>query len=363
MNKLKVGFIGMGFLNKMGSGYASQFSRHPLSEVSAMCDIRGEVLERNGREFGIPDDRFFMDFRDLLDTDIDIVVIATPIPLHAEAATLAMKAGKHVLSEVTMASTVEDCFRIVETQRQTGKTYMMAENYCYFHFVRQWKKTAEDGRFGKIYHAEGEYLHSIRHMIVHPVTGETYWRAARAPLHYCSHNLGPLLSVMNDRIVKATAIGKGVNIIKNVGIGAIDIQAALFETEKGASIKLLRSSVLTREPGLVYYGIYGTKGCVETTRYPDSEEGLAYFEGEEGYEHGARRAVWRYSDPDLPEDAAGKHGTSEYFIVREFLEAVTTGRKPEIDAVRASEFTIPGLVAHEAAMKGNVWLDVPQCEA
>ena len=360
MKKLKVGFIGMGFLNHMGSSYAKLFGSNPKTEVSAICDLRKDVLEKNGQLLKLDDKMIFTNYEDLLNTDVDIVVIATPIPLHAEMAVKALEAGKHVLSEVTMANTVEGCFRIIEAQKKSAKVYMMAENYRYFHFIKQWENMVREGKLGKVYYAEGEYIHSIRHMVINPDTGEVYWRAQRAPLHYCSHNLGPLLSIMDDRIVKATASGKGVNIIKDVGIGSIDIQVALFETQKGATIKLLRSSVLTREPGLVYYGVYGTKGCLETTRGHEDEIGLQYFEGEKGYEDGMQKAEWKYADPNVPEYVTRVHGTSEYYIVRDFISAVENNIQPEINAIRASEFTIPGLIAHEAAMKGNVWLDVPQ---
>ena len=56
------------------------------------------------------------------------------------------------------------------------------------------------------------------------------------------------------------------------------------------------------------------------------------------------------------------HGTSEYYLVRDFVEAIVNDKKPPIDVVKAIDMTIPGIVAHEAAMKGEVWLDVPHFE-
>jgi hypothetical protein len=46
-------------------------------------------------------------------------------------------------------------------------------------------------------------------------------------------------------------------------------------------------------------------------------------------------------------------------MIRDFLEAVATGRRPPIDVIRATDMTIPGLIAHESAMQGGKWLDVP----
>ena len=69
----------------------------------------------------------------------------------------------------------------------------------------------------------------------------------------------------------------------------------------------------------------------------------------------------RQSDPDAPPEAlSGGHGTTEYFLVREFIDAVVANARPPIDAVRAVEFTAPGILAHESAERGGAWVDVPQ---
>lgn len=356
MKKLNVGIVGLGVLCKQGEGYGGILSIYPHTKVNAICDINREVLEKNGKVLGLSDKQIFTKYEDFLNSDIDIVFIGTPIPFHSEQAVKAMEAGKHVLSEVTASNTVEGCVKILEAQRKTKKIYMMAENYVYYQFIRQWKEIAAKGRLGKIYYAEGEYVHSIRNMVVDE-KGNVYWRANRAPIHYCSHNLGPLLTIMDDRIVKATGSGKGVNIIKNVGVGAIDMQVALFETLKGATIKLLRSSVATREPGIVYYSVYGTKGCLELGR--NDNPGISYFEGEDKE---AKKIGWEWHDPGVPKEYVKGHGTSEYFLIKDFIDSIINDTKPPIDVVRALDFTLPGIIAQEAIMKGNVWLDVPHFE-
>ena len=53
------------------------------------------------------------------------------------------------------------------------------------------------------------------------------------------------------------------------------------------------------------------------------------------------------------------HGSAEYGVVREFLAALSDGRRPALDALRAVELTAPGLIAHESALRGGTWLDVP----
>jgi len=358
MKKLKVGLVGVG----RGGGYGSQFRNHPKTEVAAVCDINPEAAQKMGETFGLKSSQRFENYDDFVKADLDIVMIGTPMPVHAEQVVKALESGKHVLSEVTMADTIEGCKNIVRTVKKTGKKYMMAENYYYFHFIQEWKKMIQEGKLGRIFYAEAEYVHEIRRLLKDPTTGKLLWRASRPPIHYCSHCLGPLLMLTDDRIVRATASGKAITMVTDVGLGAIDMQVGIFETEKGATLKMLRSQVALREPPVVFYSLYGTNGCVENGRvlHPygqDISRGILFIEGEDKV---AREMDWHFSDPNAPEDAKkGGHGTSEYYLTNDFVNSIVNDTKPPIDAVRAADITLPGLIAQQSAMKGNVWLEVP----
>ena len=355
MRRLKVGHVGG------RTGYARLFNNHPRTETVAVCDIDPEALEKTRMVLGLKRFQCFQNYDDFLKTDLDIVVVGTPIPFHADQSIRAMESGKHVLSEVTAANNVRDCERLVQAVKRTGMKYMLAENMCYVHFIREWKKMIQEGKLGKIYYAEGEYIHQIRSKLRDPETEELLWRASRPPIHYCSHSLGPLLMMLYDRIVKATASGKETSIMPGVGVGAINMQVALFETKKGVMIKLLRSQVVTREPPFHYYTIYGTKGCIENTGFRrGTSKGILYIEGEDKV---AREIDWSISDPNTPEEAKrGGHGTSEYYLIRDFIDSIDNDTEPPINVVRGVDMTLPGLIAHEAATKGNIWLDVPHFE-
>jgi predicted dehydrogenase len=242
--------------------------------------------------------------------------------------------------------------------KKSGRTYMMAENYCYFHYIREWQKLVAAGKLGKIYYAEGEYLHEIIGLLVNAKTGKYFWRHERPPIWYCAHTLGPLLMLMQDRIVKACGLTTGFNRMPRFKkhLGFLDFEIGLFKTQQGAVIKILRSQVVAR-PHMVWYAIFGTNGHLENGRL--KEEGLAFIE-QEMDKHHPQTIPMPVSDPNAPEEARkGGHGTSEYFMIRDFLEAVATGRRPPIDVIRATDMTIPGLIAHESAMQGGKWLDVP----
>jgi len=350
----KVGLVGVG----RGSGYGRLLADDPRCEVVACCDASEEALGRFQRELGLPDSGCFSDYDDFISREMDIVFIGTPIPVHAEQSIKALDAGVHVLCEVTAASTVEECERVLQAVRRSGKLYMLAENCVFWPFVQEWKGLVQAGRLGDVFYSECEYLHPICDMIVDPETGERRWRAQRPPLHYCSHSLGPILDITGDRIVRAMGLGQGHRVLPAGSVGGIDIQVALFETEKKAIIKLLRSSVVPRHPAIHYYTLQGTKGYVETDRRGAGGKGRLYIQGEM---EESREIDCPLEDSSLPESArVGGHGTAEYSLVKHFLEALESGRKPLLDENRAMDMTVPGIIAHRSAMRDGRWLEVPR---
>jgi len=354
MGKLKVGLVGIG----RGTAYGNIFTKNPLTEVVALCDTNEEKLEKHGRDYGLADTALFTDYGKFLESGCDIVVLGTPMPYHADEVVEAIEAGCHVLSEVTAASTLEGCERIWNAVHTHDRKYMMAENCCYMHFAQEWKAIADAGKLGDIYYAEADYVHEIRNLVIDAVTGEEKWRVHRAPLHYCYHSLGPILQLMpDDYIVSCTASGNRATILPHEGVGFIDMQVGLFKTKKGATIKVCRSSVATRKTPLCTYSVYGTKGCLESGRTNYNNTGLRYIEGEDD---ACVPITITTSDPNAPEEAKlGGHGTSEYYLVRDFLNSVINDTKPPIDVVRAMDMSVPGLIAHEAAMEGGVWKEIP----
>ena len=352
---IKIGVAGV----RRGGAYLRFFNNGVQSVITGICDPDEGRLKDVADDLELKDECLFTDFDAFISSDIDAVVISTPIPLHAEMVVKALEAGKHVFSEVTMADTLEGCIKIREAAKKSKGIYMMAENYIYFGFIQEWKKYQQAGLLGNIHYAEGEYIHNIRHLLVDRESGETFWRTYRPPIHYCTHCLGPIMYLIgdDDYIVKATASGSKNTMLPDLWPSTIDMQVALFETKKGRGIKICRSQVTPRpEPHTVYYSIYGTKGFIENTRHGKDVVGNRYFEGVDKQ----TVPINCYSNAvEAPDFAKNSHGTSDYMIAMEFLSCIEENRHPFLNEDMAWELTMPGIIAHEAAVKGNVWLDVP----
>lgn len=357
----KVGLVGAG----RGSSYGNLAYRHPRFEIVALCDTSEARLASYQKELKLPDSQCFIEYDKFIDSGImDAAFICTPMPFHADQAANALDSGINVMSEVTASNTIEGCRKILKAARRSGKIYMLAENTIYRPIFGEWEKVIKAGKLGKIFYTEADYLHPIPSLLINPNTGERHWRADRPPIHYCSHSIGPILYLSGERIARVMAVGNEYRILPDVGVGAIDVQLAVFETESKMIIKMTRTQVAPRHPPIHYYHILGTNGFVETDRQGTDKEhnqhGLMYIKSEMSQ---AQQMSWPELDRSLPDySILGGHGTCDYSTLLQFLQALDSGKKPVLNEVRAWDLTVPGLVAAESALQNGKWLDVPSPE-
>lgn len=343
---LNVGVAGL----RRGQSLLRVFHNHREAQVVSVCDLDGDRAGRVSGAYGVPG--VYRDFEAFLASGPDVVVVATPGPLHAAQAIEAMEAGAHVLSEVPAAWTLEECRALAAAVQRTGRVYMMAENMNFYHYIRQWRAQVRDGAIGEVFYAEAEYIHDCRGMMRDAGGGPT-WRAGMPPIYYCTHSLGPVLDIMDDRCVSAVGMATGSHT--DPESGAIDMEVGLFRTAKGRVVKILCGFGVAREPAMHWQVFYGTAGALENRRAP-WEDAKRYRAGEERMVPIPAEA----SDPDAPPEAkAGGHGTSEYYMVDGFIQAVLDGAPPPIDVYRALDYSAPGLCAHLSAEQGGAPVAVP----
>ncbi len=132
---LRVGIVG---LNR-GKSYYDVFSHYSETKVVAVCDKDERLI----KEFLGKDEieKVYIDFKEFLSHHFDIAVIATPLPFYVDHSVAALESGKHVLCEVPLGMSIEECKRsLIAVKGARNLKYMMAANANYFYFVRQWHK-------------------------------------------------------------------------------------------------------------------------------------------------------------------------------------------------------------------------------
>lgn len=163
LETVRVGFIGVG---SRGSGTVRRMARVEGVEIKAICDIVPERVSAaidSIKDFSHQPDSYAEGeeaWKKLCDRDdLDLVIISTPWSLHTPQAVYAMEQGKHAATEVPAATTIEDCWKLVETSERTRKHCMMLANSAYGDFQILTLNMARQGFFGEIIHGEGAYIH------------------------------------------------------------------------------------------------------------------------------------------------------------------------------------------------------------
>lgn len=248
---------------------------------------------------------------------------------------------------------------MVKAVEHTGRLYMMAENCCYFLFMGVWRRLLDAGAIGRPIYAEAEYVHDCRFLMRDPKTGELTWRAKLLPALYPTHSIGPLLWLTGDRCKMAVGFHTGCKVAPE--LGTIYMEVGLLKTEGGMVIKLLCGFSVVREPMLLYWSLYGTKGFLETKRAPRPEYDTFLYSEELPEASGLVEIPVSIEHPKAPSEVRlkGGYGTAEWFMVADFVEAVKERRSPPIDVYTSLDFTAPGICAHLSAERGREPVEVP----
>lgn len=205
IEKVRLGFIGLG---NRGPDHSTQTSRLEGVEVKALCDvrpIRAGLAEEQVRLFGHTPDLYAGNadkWKKVCDRDdIDAIYISTQWDLHTPIAVYAMNQGKHVFVEVPAATTVDECWELVETSERTRKHCMMLENACYLFWDLFVLNMVRQGLFGEVFHAEGAYIHDLLEYNFDKNNLWDVWRlkenAKRNGNLYPTHGLGPICQVLD----------------------------------------------------------------------------------------------------------------------------------------------------------------------
>src|SRR5688572_24497596 len=266
MQQLRVGLVGTGG-NRVGDARGMSHAHHlaglEAGKIVAAMDIVEEAAQRSAAQLQATP---YTDFDKFLQHGLDIIILATPDALHAQQAAYALEKGLGVVTEVPAATTVEDGKRLVEAQRKSGGFYMLLENYGYRDETELIKRMVAAGKFGSVYFGEGEYLHDCRGLNRFP-DGSLTWRGANFSKYvYIWHSLRPLLTILDDRTTRVSAM---MTMEPGRLEGDIDIPdnvISLFQTAGGRMLKI-RVDIVSPRPQLHdYYSLQGTHGSFEGTR-------------------------------------------------------------------------------------------------
>lgn len=386
-----IGVVGVG---QFGGHFAHLFKLHPgVSEVFAVDELPERASAAQER-WGL--DGVLGSFEELLESDVDAVAIFTQRWTHGPLVERALRAGKHVYSAVPMAISEEEIERIIEAVRETKLVYAMGETSYYNPATVFARQQHAAGKFGRIFYTEGDYVHDmdLGFYEAYQYSGGERWKetASYPPMLYPTHAIGGVLGAVPGHAVSVSCIGvkdhrdDGV-FDKDVSMFANDFSnaTALFEMNDGGA---MRTNEMRRVgyPSHIResrFRFFGTDASFEqlatTTLWQDKSSVHDVSEQVE------TKPTMSADDPSLadvapelrdafisglapvhdqsrlPQEFLGApngHEGSHQFLVDDFVTAVNNRSLPPVNAWVAARFTLPGIIAHQSALRGGERLPI-----
>ena len=365
----RIAIVGLGF----GTEFIPIYQRHPFAEMAAICQRTRSKLDAIGNAFGVK--KRFTDYEALLrDPDIDVVHINSPIQDHARQSIRALEAGKHVACTVPMATSVEDCRRIVELTKKTGRSYMMMETVVYSREYLFMQQMLRSGELGRLQFVQASHMQDMDGW-------PDYWPGL-PPMHYATHCVGPCLGLAGALAEEVSCLGSGRIRDELVAhyqspYAVESAQIRLRGTDVAARIH--RSLFDTARQYRESIDVYGSKKSVEwplveheplivhTAKLPERE--IPARVACPDFAHLLPEPIRMFTTKGVYDLAANTHlsftqgaghGGSHPHLVHELLSALAAGRKPFPDAVQSANWTCVGILAHESALANGTPKQLPR---
>ncbi|MEO9483142.1 MAG: Gfo/Idh/MocA family oxidoreductase [Ekhidna sp.] len=302
--KVRIGMLGLGNRGKTLTQMLYWLLDNDKAEIVAVSDLLeknvDQVLEglkahqqKRPKVYAKGED----DWKKLVERDdIDLLIIATPWRLHTPMALYGMEQGKHVASEVPIAYTLEDCYKLIRTAEATKRHCMMIENCCYNDEELFVLNMIQEGVFGDVSHAEGAYIHDLRKHMLSDDYYQGQWRIQhhrnRDGNFYTTHGIGPISNYLNighgDNFTTLTSMSSREKSLsdaaKRVGspytdIKCGDMNTTLIKTSLGKTV-MLQFDVHTGSPYSRINKVVGT-GAIHAgypgRLYIDDPDELKYW--------------------------------------------------------------------------------------
>lgn len=259
MGKTGFGLIGTGL---WGETHARTYAESALADLKAVCDLRADRAKEIAEKYGAED--CYTDYKELLARDdISAISIATPDFAHTEIAVAAAKAGKNILIEKPLATSVEDCEKILETVKEAGNIKFMVDFHNRWNppFVKT-KAAIEDGEIGKpmlMYIRLSNSISVPTEMLSWASKSEVAWFVG-------SHAVDMVRWLYNDEVCKVYAVSRR-EILKEKGIDTPDFYEAILEFKNGGVATVENCWILPNSrPSVIdfKFQVIGSEGSMYT---------------------------------------------------------------------------------------------------
>ncbi len=328
--------------------------------LTAICDFspRLEDMKKEYEEKGVA---FYKEFDEFLEqANMDAVVLANYANDHVPFAIKCLKAGKHVISEVLPIETLKEAVELIEAVESSDKIYAYAENYCFMPAPLEMRRLYREGKIGRFEYGEGEYMHNCEPDWA-PLTlaNPMHWRNRMYSTYYCTHSIGPLLSITGERPVSVSGFEVPFNDrMRRMGALAGPIGMEIITLESGALLKSIHG--VGPSENSIWYSVYGSEGRLESAR-EDAENGAVdtiYV----NLTQNKKKDLTSYQ-PAYSGEEAGKnsnHNGADHLVMQHFVKKILGDETAMvIDVYRALDMFLPGFFAYRSILEGGKPMAIP----
>jgi len=336
MGKVRVGVVGLGI---MGRVHTRAYKSHPDAEVVAVCDIDKTKAEAFAREFSV--EKVYTDFRKMAeDPELEAVSVTTPDFLHKDPVIAFVEAGKDVLCEKPLATSVSDAEAMVNAAKKAGVKLMVAFHNRWSPPYALLKSRVDAGELGEPIYAYVRLCDTI-----YVPTKMLSWASKSSVIWFLGSHIVDLVRwIFEKEAVKVYCV-KGERVLKNMGVNTEDFFHYIVEFEDGVVASFENSWVLPETmPSIVDFvsRFIFTGGCVyidthhhqamrvytsEKSEKPDLFGGPFEIHGRlTGFNI---RTVWHFIDciiDDKQPLSTGEDGLAVTRIIEAALKSALEGR-------------------------------------
>lgn len=307
---MNIGVVGLGY---WGPNLVRNFMMQPDIEKVVACDQRVDRLQFIKSKF--PSALLTNNTEEVINGDVDIIVIATPVYTHFELAKRSLEAGKHIWVEKPFTATTTEAEQLIELADKKNLKIFVDHTFIYTGAVKKMKELVDKGELGKILYFDSERIN----LGLFQKDVNVVWDLAPHDLSIMNYVLG------NHKIEAVCSNGianfNGKENIAHLSIYFEDNCFAHFHVNWTSPVKIRRMIVGGNKKMLVFDDMEN----FEKIKVYDS--GVEFNTQESIHEALVQYRIGDMFSPKVNQTEALAMGA------REFLDAIKENRKPETDGV------------------------------
>ena len=368
MKKLKFGVVGLGHRGRFM--YKLACENFDCVEATAACDIlpRNWYEKRWGLEKSMselfPNTTFYESYDEMLDkAGLDVVIVETGADIHAEFCIKALERNINVLTDIPVVANLIEADKLWKASKKSKAKIVVGANPNMQKFVYMLKEFYKTGRLGNPYYMEAEYIHwGYPNTEMSKMLNENGdWRKLLIPVRYCTHSLGPLLTVLNEDIKTATCFVTGQHGPKEQYANSTkpDMTCAVFQTASGVTIRFLRNSRCRADCQGHSYRVFGSEGYMEREVRGGKE--VIRFNSELDFNKSLQEVGGEFLPPEYANEkkiTLEMHGGLDFALMDRFIKCLTEKAPEPVTLKEGLAMTIPGIYAEKSMKNGSATVNV-----